>query len=236
MCGAGRPGSTQCVCEPVGPARRRGCLEPAGPAGRLAHPFPATHSAHRLLADRSLAAHWPLIGRRVMFSRPGEPADTEETCLGPVCARRSAVGDTLLALSIPVLVFAVGIYAACESWWRRRPAPPSPYPHRAARLAERAMLVDAEGVVDGACTRLDGLHDTPRAPEGGSPDLRPPAAGVRRRPAANRDPGRSERAPRRTGWPRPARGAARRTPSPPWPSGPSRPARDRSRPVRTRPG
>ncbi|MFF3954742.1 hypothetical protein ACFYY1_16200 [Streptomyces sp. NPDC001890] len=39
------------------------------------------------------------------------------------------MGDTLLALSIPVLLFACGIYAARESCWRRRrPAPPSPYP------------------------------------------------------------------------------------------------------------
>ncbi|WP_385620879.1 hypothetical protein PXH67_19545 [Streptomyces sp. P8-A8] len=112
------------------------------------------------------------------------------------------MGDTLLALSIPVLVFACGIYAACESWWRRRrPAPPcTGRPgHRAARQAESEMLVDAEAVVDTAFAGLDGLYDTPEAPEGEAPDPRPPAAGVRRRAAANRDPGRSAPAPRRRG-------------------------------------
>ncbi|WP_326766193.1 hypothetical protein OG978_17860 [Streptomyces sp. NBC_01591] len=80
------------------------------------------------------------------------------------------MGDILLALSIPVLVFAGGIHAACESWWRRRrPAPPAPCPHRAARLAEHAMPVDAEGVVDGAYTRLDGLYDIPGAPDTRAP-------------------------------------------------------------------
>ncbi|MEE1807590.1 hypothetical protein [Streptomyces sp. BE133] len=103
--------------------------------------------------------------------------------------------DTALALSIPVLVFAGGIYAACESWWRRRhPAPPSPYTHQAARLAERAMLVDAEDIVDGAYTRLGGLYDSP-----GSPDTHPPAPGVTRREAASPDPGRSAPAPARRG-------------------------------------
>ncbi|MFF1922836.1 hypothetical protein ACFVW8_19985 [Streptomyces sp. NPDC058221] len=76
------------------------------------------------------------------------------------------MGDTLLALSIPVLVFAAGIYAAGESWWRRRhPAPPSPYTHQAARLAEQAMLVDAERIVDGAYVTLGSLYDGPSAPE-----------------------------------------------------------------------
>ncbi|MDV9202680.1 hypothetical protein R6M67_46860, partial [Streptomyces sp. Wh19] len=71
------------------------------------------------------------------------------------------MGDALLALSIPVLVFACGIYAACESWWRRRrPAPrcPGRTGHRAARQAESAMLVDAEDVVDTAFAGLDGLY------------------------------------------------------------------------------
>ncbi|MFD0626633.1 hypothetical protein ACFQ2K_31985 [Streptomyces sanglieri] len=112
------------------------------------------------------------------------------------------MGDALLALSIPVLVFACGIYAACESWWRRRrPAPrcPGRPGHRAARQAESAMLVDAEDVVDTAFAGLDGLYDTPEAPAAEAPDPRPPAAGVRRRAAASRDPGRSAPAPRRKG-------------------------------------
>lgn len=112
------------------------------------------------------------------------------------------MGDALLALSIPVLVFACGIYAACESWWRRRrPAPPCPGRpgHRAARQAESAMLVDAEDVADTAFIGLDGLYDTPEAPAAEAPDPRPPAADVRRRAAASRDPGRSAPAPRRRG-------------------------------------
>ncbi|MFD3654791.1 hypothetical protein [Streptomyces sp. NPDC058620] len=72
--------------------------------------------------------------------------------------------DILLALSIPVLVFASGIYAACDSWWRRRhPAPPPPYAHRAARLAEHAMLTRAEDIVDGAYETLAPLYDAPAA-------------------------------------------------------------------------
>ncbi|WP_371099351.1 hypothetical protein [Streptomyces sanglieri] len=112
------------------------------------------------------------------------------------------MGDALLALSIPVLVFACGIYAACESWWRRRrPAPPCPGRpgHGAARQAESAMLVDAEDVVDTAFAGLDGLYDTPEAPAAEAPDPRPPAADVRRRAAASRDSGRSAPAPRRRG-------------------------------------
>lgn len=71
------------------------------------------------------------------------------------------MGDILLALSIPVLVFAVGIYAGCETWWRRRhPAPPYPYTHQAARLSEREMVASAEEIVDGAHARLAGLYGT----------------------------------------------------------------------------
>lgn len=75
------------------------------------------------------------------------------------------MGDILLALSIPVLVFAGGIYAAVDTWWRRRhPVPPSPYTHQAARLAEAAMLVDAERIVDGAYETFGGLYDGPGVP------------------------------------------------------------------------
>ncbi|MFJ9890732.1 hypothetical protein ACIQRW_33450 [Streptomyces sp. NPDC091287] len=73
------------------------------------------------------------------------------------------MGDVLLALSIPVLVFGGGIYAACDCWWRRRhPAPPSPYTHRAARLAEQEMLLLAEEIVDDAHAALGPLYDAPR--------------------------------------------------------------------------
>ncbi|THA70775.1 hypothetical protein E6P78_09470 [Streptomyces sp. A0958] len=75
------------------------------------------------------------------------------------------MGDILLALSVPALVFASGLYAAAETWWRRRhPAPPSPYTHQAARLAERAMLVDAERIVDEAYGTLGGLYDGQSGP------------------------------------------------------------------------
>ncbi|MFD7612019.1 hypothetical protein [Streptomyces sp. NPDC059828] len=69
------------------------------------------------------------------------------------------MSDLLLVLCIPLTVCASGIYAVCDSWWRRRhPAPPSPYTHAAARLAEREMLVDAEEIVTDAYTRLAPLY------------------------------------------------------------------------------
>ncbi|PVC94002.1 hypothetical protein [Streptomyces sp. CS014] len=84
------------------------------------------------------------------------------------------MGDVLLALSIPVLVFGGGIYAACDCWWRRRhPAPPSPYTHRAARLAEQDMLLLAEEIVDDAYAALGPLYDAPAAPPAPGP-YRPP--------------------------------------------------------------
>ncbi|MFG2559911.1 hypothetical protein [Streptomyces sp. NPDC048496] len=76
------------------------------------------------------------------------------------------MGDTLLALSIPLLVFAAGIYAGCESWWRRRhPEPPSPYTHQAARLAEREMTEAAREIVDEAYATLGALYGAAGAPE-----------------------------------------------------------------------
>ncbi|MFI1845629.1 hypothetical protein ACH439_26270 [Streptomyces microflavus] len=106
------------------------------------------------------------------------------------------MGDVLLALSIPVLVFASGIYAACDSWWRRRhPAPPSPYTHRAARLAEQDMLLLAEEIVDDAYAALGPLYDRPaaRAPAADRPTAlspRPDATPDRvpSRPAPARKP------------------------------------------------
>ncbi len=105
------------------------------------------------------------------------------------------MGDILPALSIPALVFASGIYAAGESWWRRRhPAPPSPYTHQAARLAERATLVDAERIVDGAYENVGALYDGPSAP-----GTHIPATGVTPGQAASRGPDRSAPAPARRG-------------------------------------
>nr|WSW68598.1 hypothetical protein OG461_21650 [Streptomyces sp. NBC_00995] len=97
------------------------------------------------------------------------------------------MGDTLPALVIPLLVFASGVYAACCTWWRRRhPAPPSPYTHQAARLAERATLVDAERIVGGAYESLGTLYDGPTAP-----DTHIPATDVTPGPAASPDRDRS---------------------------------------------
>lgn len=105
------------------------------------------------------------------------------------------MGDTLLALSIPVLVFGAGIYAAGESWWRRRhPAPPSPYTHQAARLAERAILVDAERIVDSAYVALGALYDGQS-----TPGARIPATDVPHGSAPGPDRDRPAPAPARRG-------------------------------------
>ncbi|MFE3328641.1 hypothetical protein [Streptomyces sp. NPDC059176] len=74
------------------------------------------------------------------------------------------MADVLLVLCIPLTVCAGGVYAVCESWWRRRrPARTSPYParctHAAARAAEREMLVEAADIVQGAYARFAGLYD-----------------------------------------------------------------------------
>ncbi|MER6999958.1 hypothetical protein [Streptomyces sp. NPDC000410] len=66
-------------------------------------------------------------------------------------------------MSISLTVCAGGVYAVCESWWRRRRRPvperPSPYLYAAARLAERDMLAAAEEIVDAAYARLAGLYE-----------------------------------------------------------------------------
>ncbi|MFE5960357.1 hypothetical protein [Streptomyces rubiginosohelvolus] len=99
------------------------------------------------------------------------------------------MGDVLLALSIPVLVFGGGIYAACDCWWRRRhPAPPSPYTHRAARLAEQDMLLLAQEIVDDAYAALGPLYDAPAASSAPGPDGPPAALSSRpSRPASTPD-------------------------------------------------
>ncbi|WP_031126076.1 hypothetical protein [Streptomyces sp. NRRL S-623] len=94
------------------------------------------------------------------------------------------MGDVLLALSIPVLVFASGIYAACDCWT-----------HRAARLAEQDMLLLAGEIVDDAYAALGPLYDRPaaRAPAADRPTAlspRPDATPDRvpSRPAPARKP------------------------------------------------
>ncbi|MFF2228234.1 hypothetical protein ACFVV7_33510 [Streptomyces globisporus] len=105
------------------------------------------------------------------------------------------MGDVLLALSIPVLVFGGGIYAACDCWWRRRhPAPPSPYTHRAARLAEQDMLLLAEEIVDGAYAAFGPLYDAPAASSAPGP-AGPPAALSSRSPRPSRPASTPDRAP-----------------------------------------
>ncbi len=124
------------------------------------------------------------------------------------------MGDVLLALSIPVLVFGGGIYAACDCWWRRRhPAPP--YTHRAARLAEQEMLLLAVEIVDDAHAALGPLYEAPAVPRPGGPPagLKPEASQA---PQASRSP----RSPRSS---RSSRSDA--TPG----RGPSRPAAARRR-------
>lgn len=130
------------------------------------------------------------------------------------------MGDVLLALSIPVLVFGGGIYAACDCWWRRRhPAPPSPYTHRAARLAEQEMLILAEEIVDDALAALGPLYEAPAAPRPGGPPAGPPAGLRPETSQASRTP----RTPRSSQSSRSSRPDA--TPG----RGPSRPAPARRR-------
>ncbi|WP_432074839.1 hypothetical protein [Streptomyces wuyuanensis] len=86
------------------------------------------------------------------------------------------MGDVLLSLCIPLTLCASGLYAVCDSWWRRRRrgvVPRHLYPgvcsyvyayehpraHAGARLAEREMLAAAEEIVDEAYARLAWLYD-----------------------------------------------------------------------------
>ncbi|MER7814312.1 hypothetical protein [Streptomyces sp. NPDC096153] len=87
------------------------------------------------------------------------------------------MADVLLALCIPLTLCASGLYAVCDSWWRRRGRgavrPRHLYPgvcsyvyayehpraHAGARLAEREMLTAAEEIVDEAYARLAWLYD-----------------------------------------------------------------------------
>ncbi|MEU2165012.1 hypothetical protein [Streptomyces sp. NPDC019208] len=87
------------------------------------------------------------------------------------------MADVLLALCIPLTLCASGLYAVCDSWWRRRRRgavqPRHLYPgvcsyvyayehpraHAGARLAERDMLTAAEEIVDEAYAKLAWLYD-----------------------------------------------------------------------------
>lgn len=55
--------------------------------------------------------------------------------------------DVVLALAMPAVMCASGIFAAGHTWWRRRYRTPPPYSHAGLRRAgERAVAV-AEAVV-----------------------------------------------------------------------------------------
>ena len=98
--------------------------------------------------------------------------------------------DLLLALTVPAVVVASGVYTVCACRRQRR-HPPSPYTRQAARLASRDALDLAETVVDDAYAALGGLYAAPPPAEGSpavtrgadaSPDRDPSGRAAARRP------------------------------------------------------
>ncbi|MGW0788884.1 hypothetical protein ACWD04_11660 [Streptomyces sp. NPDC002911] len=71
--------------------------------------------------------------------------------------------DLLLALTVPAVVVASGVYTVVDCRRQRR-HPPSPHTRRAARLAARDALVLAEAVVDSAYAALGRLYADPATP------------------------------------------------------------------------
>ncbi|RFC75819.1 hypothetical protein [Streptomyces sp. AcE210] len=55
--------------------------------------------------------------------------------------------DIVLALAVPLLICASGIYAACDTWWRRRHPAPDPHSHAGRHLAAERTVADAEAIV-----------------------------------------------------------------------------------------
>ncbi|MFJ4712501.1 hypothetical protein [Streptomyces sp. NPDC088785] len=55
--------------------------------------------------------------------------------------------DVVLALAMPALMCASGIYAAGAAWWRRRHPAPPPYSQAGLRLAGERAVVVAEAIV-----------------------------------------------------------------------------------------
>ncbi|MEU1485950.1 hypothetical protein [Streptomyces sp. NPDC005752] len=98
--------------------------------------------------------------------------------------------DLLLALTVPAVVAAGGLYAVYDARRQRR-RPPLPYTHRAARLAAADATARAEAVVDSAYAGLGGLYADPAAPGAGS------TPAVSGRPGAGRERGPSRPAPAR---------------------------------------
>ncbi|MFJ8863342.1 hypothetical protein ACIRD8_33615 [Streptomyces sp. NPDC102451] len=99
--------------------------------------------------------------------------------------------DLLLALSVPAVVVASGVYAVCDCRRQRR-RPPSPYTRRAGRLASRDALILAESVVDSAYAALGRLYTDPATPH---PAAHTPTVSCGADPS--RDPGPSRPAPAR---------------------------------------
>ncbi|MFG2522987.1 hypothetical protein [Streptomyces sp. NPDC048527] len=57
------------------------------------------------------------------------------------------VRDIVLALAVPLLICASGVYAACDVWWRRSHPAPDPHSHAGRRLAAERAVSDAEAIV-----------------------------------------------------------------------------------------
>ncbi|MFB7713769.1 hypothetical protein [Streptomyces sp. NPDC056105] len=55
--------------------------------------------------------------------------------------------DIVLALAVPLLICASGIYAACDIWWRRRHPAPDPRSHAGRLVAAERAVADAEAIV-----------------------------------------------------------------------------------------
>ncbi|MFF1395434.1 hypothetical protein ACFVZD_16685 [Streptomyces sp. NPDC058287] len=55
--------------------------------------------------------------------------------------------DIVLALAVPLLICASGIYAACDIWWRRRHPASDPHTPAGRRVAAERAVADAEAIV-----------------------------------------------------------------------------------------
>jgi hypothetical protein len=76
--------------------------------------------------------------------------------------------DLLLALSVPALVVASGLYALAESQWRRRRPAPGPVPYLPGRgpAAGHEQVAAAEAIVADAFARYGDLYDLPAPRDG----------------------------------------------------------------------
>ncbi|QGV77763.1 hypothetical protein [Streptomyces ficellus] len=79
--------------------------------------------------------------------------------------------DLLLALAIPVLMGASGLYALADSWWRRRHPALKPVPYLPGRgpVVGHDLVATAETVVAEAYARYGSFYDTPAPVEGHAP-------------------------------------------------------------------